>query len=291
MAAALLGIVFPVAFIGKNTAIFRSRRRNVVVECSSERQILFNRIAPVYDNLNDLLSLGQHRIWKNMAVSWSGAKKGDYVLDLCCGSGDLAFLLSEKVGSTGKVMGLDFSSEQLAVAASRQNLRARSCFNCIDWIEGDALDLPFDDCEFDAITMGYGLRNVVDRHRSMKEIYRVLKPGSRVSILDFNKSNQSVTTFMQVLFYVRDVCGSVYYFCTFCNENWFWLCKDWMIDNVVVPVATMYGLAKEYEYLKYSINGYLTGEELETLALEAGFSSARHYEISGGFMGNLVAVR
>ncbi|CAH2033715.1 unnamed protein product [Thlaspi arvense] len=262
--AALLGIVSTVAFTGQLPVNSRSRRR-MVVKCSNsnDRQILFNRIAPVYDNLNDLLSLGQHRIWKNMAVSWSGAKKGDHVLDLCCGSGDLAFILSEKVGSTGKVMGLDFSCEQLAVASSRQNLRARSCYKCIEWIEGDATDLPFDDCKFDAITMGYGLRNIVDRDRGMREIYRVLKPGSRVSILDFNKSNQSVTAFMQ----------------------------DWMIDNVVVPVATVYGLAKEYEYLKYSINGYLTGEELETLALEAGFSSARHYEISGGFMGNLVAVR
>ncbi|KAJ0247623.1 2-phytyl-1,4-beta-naphthoquinone methyltransferase [Hirschfeldia incana] len=265
--AALLGIVSPVTFTGHSQLPVKlpSRRRLVVKSSSSsdERQILFNRIAPVYDNLNDLLSLGQHRIWKNMAVSWSGARTGDKVLDLCCGSGDLAFLLSEKVGPSGKVMGLDFSSEQLAVAASRQKLRGRSCYKCIEWIEGDATDLPFDDCEFDAITMGYGLRNVVDRDRAMREMYRVLKPGSRVSILDFNKSNQSVTTFMQ----------------------------DWMIDNVVVPVATLYDLAKEYEYLKYSINGYLTGEELETLASEAGFSSARHYEISGGFMGNLVAVR
>ncbi|XP_018447421.2 2-phytyl-1,4-beta-naphthoquinone methyltransferase, chloroplastic [Raphanus sativus] len=260
--SALLGIVFPVTFTGHGQlpAKLHSSRRRLVVKSSnssSERQILFNRIAPVYDNLNDLLSLGQHRIWKNMAVSWSGARTGDKVLDLCCGSGDLAFLLSEKVGPSGKVMGLDFSSEQLAVAASRQKLRGRSCYKCIEWIEGDATDLPFDDCEFDAITMGYGLRNVVDRRRAMREMYRVLKPGCRVSILDFNKSNQSVTTFMQ----------------------------DWMIDNIVVPVATLYDLAKEYEYLKYSISEYLTGEELETLALEAGFSSARHYEISGGFMG------
>ncbi|KAL0799053.1 hypothetical protein Bca101_054228 [Brassica carinata] len=212
--ASLLGIVFPVVTFtghGQLPAKLHSRRRLVVKSSSSsdERQILFNRIAPVYDNLNDLLSLGQHRIWKNMAVSWSGARTGDKVLDLCCGSGDLAFLLSEKVGPSGKVTGLDFSSEQLAVAASRQKLRGRSCYKCIEWIEGDATDLPFDDCEFDAITMGYGLRNVVDRDRAMREMYRVLKPG----------------------------------------------------------------------------------EELETLASEAGFSSARHYEISGGFMGNLVAVR
>ncbi|CAA0818374.1 2-phytyl-1-4-beta-naphthoquinone methyltransferase- chloroplastic [Striga hermonthica] len=71
--------------------------------CAAERQALFDRIAPVYDNLNDLLSLGGHRVWKRMAVSWTGAKEGDTVLDVCCGSGDLAFLLSEKVGVKGKI--------------------------------------------------------------------------------------------------------------------------------------------------------------------------------------------
>ncbi|WJZ80785.1 hypothetical protein VitviT2T_000672 [Vitis vinifera] len=84
-----------------NLLALPSRCRSV--RCADERQALFNRIAPVYDNLNDFLSLGQHRIWKRMAVSWSGAKRGDNVLDLCCGSGDLAFLLSERVGSDGKV--------------------------------------------------------------------------------------------------------------------------------------------------------------------------------------------
>ncbi|KAK9277361.1 hypothetical protein L1049_006903 [Liquidambar formosana] len=109
-----------------------SRSSHRPVRCANERQALFSRIAPVYDNLNDLLSLGQHRIWKRMAVSWSGAKKGDYALDLCCGSGDLAFLLSEKVGSDGKVTGLDFSKEQLLIASSRQNLLAKGCHNNIE---------------------------------------------------------------------------------------------------------------------------------------------------------------
>ncbi|XP_062158769.1 2-phytyl-1,4-beta-naphthoquinone methyltransferase, chloroplastic [Alnus glutinosa] len=243
-----------------STCRFRQRP----VRCASdERQGLFNRIAPVYDNLNDLLSLGQHRIWKRMAVSWSGAKMGDRVLDLCCGSGDLAFLLSEKVGSNGKVTGLDFSKEQLSIASHRQNLVPKACRNIIEWVEGDALDLPFPDGYFDAITVGYGLRNVVDKHRAMLEMLRVLKPGSRVSVLDFNKSTQPFTAATQ----------------------------EWMIDNVVVPMATGYGLAKEYEYLKSSIREFLTGKELEKLALQVGFSSARHYEIGGGLMGNLVAKR
>ncbi|XP_010551594.1 PREDICTED: 2-phytyl-1,4-beta-naphthoquinone methyltransferase, chloroplastic isoform X2 [Tarenaya hassleriana] len=257
-----LCLAFPGSFSGRLPVDYCPRPRPAV-RCSGERQDLFNRIAPVYDNLNDLLSFGQHRVWKRMAVSWSGANRGDFVLDLCCGSGDLAFLLSEKVGSSGKVVGLDFSSEQLAIASSRQNLRAKPCYKNIEWVEGDALELPFADGVFDAITMGYGLRNVFDRQRAMREMYRVLKPDSRISILDFNKSHQPVTAFIQ----------------------------EWMINNVVVPAAAVYGLASDYEYLKSSINGYLTGEELETLALQAGFSSAKHYEVSGGLMGNLVAMR
>ncbi|XP_059633701.1 2-phytyl-1,4-beta-naphthoquinone methyltransferase, chloroplastic isoform X2 [Cornus florida] len=239
----------------------RSRWRPV--RCADDRQALFSRIAPVYDNLNDLLSLGQHRLWKRMAVSWTGAKEGDNVLDLCCGSGDLAFLLSEKVGPNGKVTGLDFSKEQLLIASSRQHLRSRACYKNIKWVEGDALDLPFSDCCFDAITIGYGLRNVVNIDKAMTEMFRVLKPGSKVSILDFNKSTHPFGAFIQ----------------------------EWMIDNVVVPVATGYGLAEEYKYLKNSIREFRTGKELEKLALEAGFINAKHYEIGGGLMGNLIATR
>ncbi|XP_044458145.1 2-phytyl-1,4-beta-naphthoquinone methyltransferase, chloroplastic isoform X1 [Triticum aestivum] len=241
--------------------------------------------------LNDVLSLGQHRTWKRICVSWSmyipsasrssnvnsednwlmgifcflniRAKRGDRVLDLCCGSGDLAFLLSQKVGLDGEVMGVDFSGQQLQTAASRQDQRWKACYKNIKWIEGDALDLPFTDRYFDAVTVGYGLRNVVDRPKAMREILRVLKPGSRASVLDFNKSSSFFTASLQ----------------------------SWAIDNVVVPLASSYGLTEEYKYLKSSISQYLTGEELEKLAKEAGFSSAKHYELGGGLMGNLVATR
>ncbi|VAH34074.1 unnamed protein product [Triticum turgidum subsp. durum] len=233
------------------------RRGSVAVRCSSaadERQALFSRIAPVYDHVHDVLSLGQHRTWKRICVSWSMAKRGDRVLDLCCGSGDLAFLLSQKVGLDG---------QQLQTAASRQDQRWKACYKNIKWIEGDALDLPFTDRYFDAVTVGYGLRNVVDRPKAMREILRVLKPGSRASVLDFNKSSSFFTASLQ----------------------------SWAIDNVVVPLASSYGLTEEYKYLKSSISQYLTGEELEKLAKEAGFSSAKHYELGGGLMGNLVATR
>ncbi|KMS97399.1 hypothetical protein BVRB_6g155480 [Beta vulgaris subsp. vulgaris] len=239
------------------------RHRNFTVRCSAERQALFNRIAPVYDNLNDVLSLGQHRIWKRMAVSWTGAKRGDSTLDICCGSGDLAFLLSEKVGLDGQVMGLDFSSDQLLVASSRQQESSTPCYKNIEWLEGDALNLPFRDDYFDAITMGYGLRNVMDKERAMQQIFRVLKPGCKASILDFNKSREPITSLIQ----------------------------EWMIDSIVVPVATGFGLAEEYKYLKSSIQEFLTGKELEQLAFAVGFSDAKFYEIAGGLMGNLVVTR
>lgn len=239
------------------------RRRKLQIRCSDERQALFSRIAHVYDNLNDLLSFGQHRVWKRMAVSWSGAKRGNSALDICCGSGDLAFLLSKKVGLDGQVIGLDFSRNQLSIASSRQQERSTPCYKNIEWLEGDALNLPFRDDYFDAITMGYGLRNVIDKGRAMEEIFRVLKPGCKASILDFNKSEEPIVGLIQ----------------------------EWMIDNVVVPVATSYGLAEEYRYLKSSIQEFMTGKELEQLALAIGFSDAKFYEIAGGLMGNLVATR
>ncbi|KAL9246481.1 hypothetical protein vseg_020011 [Gypsophila vaccaria] len=239
----------------------RRRRHSFPATCSGDRRILFNRISPVYDYLNDVLSLGQHRVWKRMTVSWSGAKQGDRVLDICCGSGDLTFLVSEKVGAHGEVIGLDFSGELLSIASSRQQQKLNPCYRNIEWLEGNALDLPFPEASFDAITMGYGLRNVLDRERALKEIFRVLKPGCKASILDFNRSTHPVTGLIQ----------------------------DWALDNVVVPVATGFGVADEYKYLKSSIQGFLTGKEQEQLALTAGFSDAKFYEIAFGQMGNLVA--
>ncbi|KAG6556510.1 hypothetical protein Mapa_001836 [Marchantia paleacea] len=228
-----------------------------------KRQQLFNKIAPMYDNLNDWLSLGQHRVWKRMAVSWSGAKAGGTVLDICCGSGDLAFLLAQKVGKSGKVIGLDFAKEQLMIAADRQQDSSRTSAADIEWIQGDALSLPFEESSFDAITMGYGLRNVANIPRALAEIYRVLKPGRKASVLDFNRSPDPFT-------------GEI---------------QGFMLDNVVVPVATYFGVQEEYAYLKTSIARFPLGAEQERLAANEGFSKAVHYELAGGLMGVLVVTK
>ncbi|MDH6103725.1 bifunctional demethylmenaquinone methyltransferase/2-methoxy-6-polyprenyl-1,4-benzoquinol methylase UbiE [Chrysosporum ovalisporum ANA283AFssAo] len=219
---------------------------------------IFDRIAPVYDDLNNWLSLGQHRIWKEMTVKWSGAKPGDTCLDLCCGSGDLAFRLARYVGTMGQVYGVDFSPKLLAVA----QVRAQGQYPepAIAWIQGDALNLPFNANYFDAGTMGYGLRNVKDIPRSLEELHRVLKPGGKAAILDFHRpKNQQIRAFQQ-----------------------------WYLNNIVVPLAQQMGFKEEYAYINPSLDRFPTGQEQVGLAREVGFTSVTHYPIANDMMGVLV---
>lgn len=232
---------------------------------STQIRAIFDRIAPVYDQLNDWLSLGQHRIWKQMAVKWSNASSGDICLDLCCGSGDLALRLARQVGATGCVYGVDFSPQQLAIARERSLRKATLTQHQyrhapIIWVEADVLDLPFADNYFDAATMGYGLRNVTDIPRSLKELHRVLKPGAKAAILDFHRpSNLQLRAFQQ-----------------------------WYLDTIVVPVAQQLGLTEEYAYINPSLDRFPTGREQVELALLAGFAASVHYPIVNGMMGVLV---
>ena len=231
------------------------------------RQDLFNTISPVYDELNDQLSFGMHTVWKRMTVKWSGAAPGCSALDVCCGSGDLAFLLADKVGGNGSVVGLDFSASMLDDASAREAAKKNSgisgASSSIRWVQGDAMDLPFADNSFDAATMGYGLRNVSSIPAALKELLRVLRPGCRVAILDFNNSSDSLVDGAQ----------------------------DWLLENVVVPAAESKGVGDEYRYLRPSIKNFPQGREQERLALEAGFWKAKHYEIGFGLMGVLVAAK
>jgi SAM-dependent methyltransferase len=138
-----------------------------------------------------------------MAVRWSGAAPGHAALDVCCGSGDLAFELARVVGATGHVTGLDFAAEMLEDAESRRaaapGVRPASRPPArMSWVQGDALALPFPDASFDAATMGYGLRNVADIPRALAELARVLKPGASAAVLDFNNSEDPVVDGLQV---------------------------------------------------------------------------------------------
>jgi len=228
---------------------------------ASEIKAIFDRIAPVYDRLNDRLSFGQHRIWKLMAVKWSEAKLGSHALDVCCGSGDLALLLAKKVGITGQVTGLDFACEQLAIAKERQMVQCPTV--PMNWLEGDALALPFETNQFDCATMGYGLRNVTNIPLSLEELLRVLKPGGKAAILDFHRPDAG---YMQLF-------------------------QAWYLANIVVPTAEDMGLKEEYAYINPSVERFPTGSEQIELSRTAGFSQAVHYPLMGGMMGILVLTK
>ncbi|MGF1540087.1 MAG: bifunctional demethylmenaquinone methyltransferase/2-methoxy-6-polyprenyl-1,4-benzoquinol methylase UbiE [Pleurocapsa sp.] len=227
----------------------------------SDIQAIFDRIAPVYDELNDRLSFGQHRIWKMMAVKWSGVKPGDIALDLCCGSGDIALMLAKKVGKTGKVIGLDFSCQQLAIARSRQGVQCPQI--PMIWLEGDALNLPFEDNYFNCATMGYGLRNVTNIPLCLQEIHRVLKPKATAAILDFHRPH---TGYMQAF-------------------------QQWYLQNIVVPTARDLGMESEYAYINPSIEKFPLGTEQIELSASAGFRNGIHYPLMGGMMGILVVTK
>lgn len=245
---------------------------------AAEIQGLFDRIAPVYDRLNERLSFGLHRVWKRMAVRWSGAAPGHTALDVCCGSGDLAIMLARQVGASGTVYGVDFSAELLGVAEerwakigltgrspSRSSAASRhlSPTAALHWVQGDALALPLDDSSIDAATMGYGLRNLTNIPQGLAELRRVLKPGASAAILDFHRPQGSLAEQFQ----------------------------RWYLNALVVPTAQDMGLTDEYAYIGPSVDRFLTGPEQVALARQVGFGRAVHYPIAAGLMGVLVVSR
>jgi demethylmenaquinone methyltransferase / 2-methoxy-6-polyprenyl-1,4-benzoquinol methylase len=144
---------------------------------------LFATIARRYDLINDLQSFGLHRLWKRRVVQLAHIKPGDRALDLCCGTGDLTLALAQQGTAT---TGLDFSQPMLEVAAQRQR-NLKSQISNLKFIQGDAQQVPFPDCSFDIVTVGYGLRNLTSWERGLDEMFRVAKPGARLIVLEFGK--------------------------------------------------------------------------------------------------------
>lgn len=223
-------------------------------------QQIFDRIAPVYDRFNDLLSLGQHRIWKKMALRWCEPKQGETWLDLCCGSGDMTALLAKRVAPDGKAIGVDFSKQLLAIAATKY---LPSIQKNITWQEANVLDLPFAESSFDGATLSYGLRNVANIPQCLSELRRVLKDGSKAAILDFHRPSDRLIQAFQ----------------------------DFYLDRVVVPLADRFAMTAEYAYIAPSLARFPIGLEQVKLAKAAGFSQATHHPIANGMMGILVLQR
>ena len=160
---------------------------------------LFAIVAPRYDLINDLQSLGLHRRWKRTLVKMAGVRPGDRALDVCCGTGDVAFALRR---SGAEVTALDFSPAMLAIAEQRAKISSASCSGGlrppqkpppqVQFLRGDALHLPFPDRSFDIVTVAYGLRNLAGWERGLEEMWRVARPGGRLLVLDFGKPDNPV---------------------------------------------------------------------------------------------------
>jgi len=211
---------------------------------------MFDRIAPVYDLMNRVMTVGLDRRWRKLAVTevvWPG----DRVLDACCGTGDLA-VEAERRG--GRVVGLDFSEKMLE--------RARGKSGAIEWVQGDALALPFGDGEFDAATVGFGVRNLADLEAGLRELARVLKPGGRVAVLEITRPRGILKPFFRL---------------------WF--------DGVVPVLGKVLPGGEAYTYLPASVRRFPGPDDLSALFESAGFESVRYRLLGGGIVALHVGTR
>jgi demethylmenaquinone methyltransferase/2-methoxy-6-polyprenyl-1,4-benzoquinol methylase len=205
---------------------------------------MFDRIAPVYDVMNHVMTLGLDRRWRRLTAE-SSVRSGDRVLDACCGTGDLA--LADLKAGAGAVVGLDFSPRMLE--------RARRKSASVEWLEGDMLELPFEAGSFDAVTVGFGVRNVEDLEAGLRELRRVLRTGGRVGVLEITRPRGLLRPFFRL---------------------WF---------DLLVPVAgKVLPGGKAYTYLPASVRRFPGPEDLSALIARAGFRSVTYRLLAGGIV-------
>ncbi len=160
--------------------------QKVPVEAKAQRvRGVFDSVATDYDLMNDVMSLGIHRLWKRLAIGMSNIQPGQRVLDLAGGTGDLALLIAAKVGPQGRVVLSDINSAMIHTGRAR--LLDKGIAGNVEYVQADAERLPFPDNSFDCITMGFGLRNVTHKQTALDSMYRVLKPAGRLLILEFSR--------------------------------------------------------------------------------------------------------
>jgi len=204
---------------------------------------MFDRISPVYDAMNRTMTMGLDQRWRRATVA-AVVQRGDSVLDACCGTGDLAVAAQEAGGS---VIGLDFSERMLE--------RARRKSGEVEWVQGDALALPFADGSFDAATVGFGVRNLDDLERGLAELRRVLRSGGRVAILEITKPSGLLAPFYRL---------------------WF--------DGVVPLLGKLLPGGSAYTYLPASVRRFPGPDELAALLRGAGFEDVRWRTFAGGIV-------
>jgi demethylmenaquinone methyltransferase/2-methoxy-6-polyprenyl-1,4-benzoquinol methylase len=216
---------------------------------------VFSSVAGKYDLMNDLMSLGVHRLWKQHFVATSGIRSGQHVLDLAGGTGDIAALLADRVGGAGEVVLSDINPAMLRIG--RQRLEDRGIVGNVRYALANAEQLPFPDAHFDAVTIAFGLRNVTDKERALREMLRVLTPGGCVHILEFSR--------------VRPEPMKQAY-------------DAWSFGVLPVLGRLVANDADSYQYLAESIRKHPDQETLGGMLRDAGFREVNFRNLTGGIV-------
>jgi len=215
---------------------------------------IFNNISYKYDFLNNLLSLGLHSLWKRELVNLANPRVGENWGDLCCGTGDISFIIHKKVLPNGRVTGIDNAGSILEIAKKKsKNLNKGS----IDWHKKDIFNIKKEEYKFDGICMSYGLRNLNNIYKGLAKVHEILKEDGKAAFLDFNHSKEKSLADKFQKFYLR---------------------------HIVVPISHIFKLNKEYSYIEKSIEYFPRGEELIKISNKIGFRKIQFKTIFFGQM-------
>ncbi len=216
---------------------------------------VFHSVAEKYDIMNDIMSLGIHRIWKRFAIGCSGARRGQRIMDLAGGTGDLSSKFSNIVGEQGLVVLADINDSMLK--AGREKLRDLGIVGNIIYVQANAEELPFSDNYFDCVIIAFGLRNITKKDKALCEMYRVVKPGGRLLVLEFSKPRLTVLNKIYDVysFYILPKIG-----------------------------ALVLNDSDSYRYLAESIRMHPNQETLKTMMMNSGFDNVTYFSLTGGIV-------
>ena len=223
--------------------------KSTILDKSKLVNSVFSKVYKKYDLMNDIMSLGIHRIWKKKLIDWMNPQLNDSLIDVGSGTGDIAKLFSKKIKNSNTIFCVEPNDEMYF--AGKDNLKN---FKNISWYKAKAERLPFKNDTFDFYTISYGIRNVSDINEALKEALRVLKPGGRFMCLEFSKVNNEMINFLY--------------------QNY----------SKTIPIIGKFivGSSKPYDYLVKSINQFYSQKELANLMKQNGFSNIEYRNLSNG---------